>query len=175
MIIFETKRLKLRNFIKEDYDDLYEFLSQRKDDFYEGYQGITYDNGIEHLSYRLNNDEFIAIELKDSKKVIGNVYLGNRENNVKEIGYIINKDYQRKGYAYEAITTILEDAFSKGVKKIYAECDPNNICSWQLLDKLNFTKIAFFEKNVFFHKDENNQPIWQDTCVYEIKRKSEED
>lgn len=58
----ETHRLILRNFKNEDYEDLYEFLSQRKDDILEGYPEITYDNGKEHLKYRVGSDEFIAIE-----------------------------------------------------------------------------------------------------------------
>lgn len=72
----ETERLVLRNFENEDYDDLYEFLSQRKDEEFEGYPGITYDNGREHLKYRVQNDEFIAIALKETGKVIGNIYMG---------------------------------------------------------------------------------------------------
>ena len=33
---------------------------------------ITYENGREHLKYRVGSEEFYAIELKDSGKVIGN-------------------------------------------------------------------------------------------------------
>ena len=62
----ETERLILRNFLETDYDDLYEFLSQRKDDKFEAYPGITYENGREHLRYRVGSDEFYAIELKES-------------------------------------------------------------------------------------------------------------
>lgn len=41
----ETKRLILRPFEPSDYDDLYEFLSQLEKDEFEGYPGITYENG----------------------------------------------------------------------------------------------------------------------------------
>ena len=67
-----TERLVLRQFKEADYDDLYEFLSQLKDDEFEGYPGITYENGREHLKYRVGSEEFYAIELKESGKVIGN-------------------------------------------------------------------------------------------------------
>ena len=66
----------LRLFRKSDYDDLFEFLSQFEDDEFEGYPGITYENGREHLKYRLGSEEFYAIELTDSGKVIGNIYCG---------------------------------------------------------------------------------------------------
>ena len=86
----ETKRLILRNFKEEDYDDLYEFLEQRREVLFEAYPGITYENGREHLKYRVGSDEFYAMELKDTGKVIGNVYFGNRDFMAKEVGYIVN-------------------------------------------------------------------------------------
>ena len=90
-----TERLILRVFSESDYDDLYEFLSQLEDNEFEGYPGITYENGREHLKYRVDSDEFYAIELKESGKVIGNIYYGNRDFESKEVGYIINQNYQR--------------------------------------------------------------------------------
>lgn len=162
----ETERLILRNFKESDYDDLYEFLSQRKDDDFEAYPGITYENGREHLKYRVGSDEFYAIELKESGKVIGNVYFGNRDFEAKEVGYIVNKNYQRRGIATEAIKAVMENAFSSGVHRIFAECNPKNDCSWKLLESLGFEREAHFHQNVYFKKDANGNPIWQDTYVY---------
>ena len=56
----KTERLILRPFRESDYDDLYEFLSQLKDDEFEEYPGITYENGKKHLEYRLGSAEFYA-------------------------------------------------------------------------------------------------------------------
>lgn len=164
----ETERLILRNFEENDYDDLFEFLSQRKDDEFESYPDITYDNGREHLAYRVGSDEFFAIELKETGKVIGNIYFGNRDFESKELGYIVNKNYQRKGYAREAITEIIKEAFDSGVHRVYAECAPRNECSWKLLESLGFEREAFFRQNVYFKKDECGKPMWQDTYVYSM-------
>ena len=49
MTNLETARLILRPFAEGDYDDLYEFLSQRREDAFESYPGITYENGREDL------------------------------------------------------------------------------------------------------------------------------
>ena len=62
-----TKRL-LRPFRESDYDDLFEFLSQLADDEFEGYPGITWENGREHLKYRLGSEEFCAMELTGSRE-----------------------------------------------------------------------------------------------------------
>ena len=166
-----TERLVLREFRESDYDDLFEYLSQLKDNEFEGYPGITYENGKEHLKYRVGSEEFYAIELKDSGKVIGNIYCGNRDFEAKEVGYIINKNYQRKGYAGEALDAVIKNAFEEGVHRLFAECDPRNICSWKLLEKVGFEREAHFKQNVYFYKDENGAPKWKDTFVYAIVKK----
>ena len=45
-----TERLILRSFRESEYDDLYGFLSQLRDDEFEGYPGITYENGRVRLT-----------------------------------------------------------------------------------------------------------------------------
>ena len=50
-----TERLVLRPFRESDYDDLFEMLSQLEDDEFEGYPGVTYENGREYLAYRLGS------------------------------------------------------------------------------------------------------------------------
>ena len=108
----------------------------------------------------------IAIELKGSHKMIGNIYMGKRDFESLELGYVLNKNYWRRGYAAESCTALLEQAFSNGVHRIYAECDPRNQNSWRLLEALGFRREAHFKKNVYFWKDENGRAIWKDTYVY---------
>lgn len=117
METIETERLILRPFAESDYDDLFEFLVQLRDDEYEGYPGITYENSWEHLKYRLNSEEFYAIELKESGKVIGNISCISRDFEAKEVGYIINADFQRKGYAAEALAAVIRHAFRAGAHR----------------------------------------------------------
>lgn len=167
-MIIETERLILRMFENSDYDDLFEYLVQLENDEFEGYPGITYENGKEHLSYRVQSDEFYAIELKENCKVIGNIYCGKRDFESREVGYIINRNYQCHGYASEALSAVIRKCFNNGIHRIYAECDPRNICSWKLLEKVGMKREAFFHKNIYFYKDENGNPIWKDTYVYAI-------
>ena len=74
-----TRRLLLRPFRESDYDDLFEFLSQLAGDEFEGYPGISYENGRKHLQDRLDSEDYYAMELRDSGKVIGNIYCAARE------------------------------------------------------------------------------------------------
>ncbi|MDI9470033.1 MAG: GNAT family N-acetyltransferase [Bacillota bacterium] len=169
----ETNRLILREFRESDYDDLFEFLFQLKDDEFEGYPGITYENGREHLAYRVGSEEFYAIELKESGRVIGNVYCGIRNSGVREVGYIINENHRRKGFGCEALSALVEDVLEKGAHEIYARCDPRNIRSWKLLEKAGFERQADLRKYQCFYTDEHGAPIWKDTFVYAIVKKQE--
>ena len=163
-----TERLLLRPFRESDYDDLFEFLSQLEDDEFEGYPGINRENGREHLKYRLGSGEFHAIELTETGKVIGNICCGNRDFAAREVGYIINRNYQGRGYAAEALSAVIENAFREGAHRVYAECDPRNTASWKLLEKAGLRREAHFRQNIWFRKDENGSPVWKDTYVYAI-------
>ena len=100
--------------------------------------------------------------------MIGNVYLGKREFESLEIGYVFNKEYWGNGYARESCAALMKKAFAEGVHRIFAECDPDNLGSWKLLENLGFTREAHLRKNVYFWKDENDTPIWKDTFIYAI-------
>ena len=163
-----TKRLLLRPFRESDYDDLFEFLSQLEDDAFEGYPGITRENGREHLEYRFGAEEFCAVELKESGKVIGNIYCGSRDFAAREVGYIINKRYQKQVYAAEALSSVIAQAFKDGAHRVYAECDARNVPSWKLLEKVGLRREAHFRQNIWFRGDKNGAPVWKDTLVYAI-------
>lgn len=162
----ETERLILRRYKKEDLQDLFEYLSDKEVVKYEPYKALTLDETRENLEWRIGTDEMIAVELKDSRKMIGNVYMGKREFDSLEIGYVFNRNYWGHGYATESCKALIRQAFSSGIHRIYAECDPENKGSCKLLEALGFQREAHFRRNVYFWKDENEKPIWKDTYVY---------
>ena len=144
MMIFgegdQDRTITVTTVSESDYDDLFEFLSQLKDDEFEGYPGITYENGKEYLRQRLDSEEFYAVALLDSGKVIGNIYCGNRDYDAKEVGYIINRNCRRMGYAKEALSAVIGNAFRDGAHRVFAECDPRNTASWKLLEKVGLQR-----------------------------------
>ena len=117
----------------------------------------------ELITDRLNSEEFYAIEIKGSGKVIGNIYCGVRDFESREVGYIVNKHYQHKGYAAEALKAVIEEAFKTGTHRAYAECDPRNTASWKLLERDGLRREAYLKQNIYFHKDPDGNPIWKDT------------
>ena len=166
IIIAETERLILRRYQEDDLQDLFEYLSDKEVVEYEPYRPLTLNETKENLEWRIGTDEMIAVELKSSHKMIGNVYMGKREFEALEIGYVFNRNYWGHGYAAESCRALIQQAFSNGIHRIYAECDPCNKSSWKLLEALGFQREAHLRKNVYFWKDENDIPIWKDTYIY---------
>lgn len=165
-IIAETKRLLLRRYTENDLQDLYEYLSDAEVVAYEPYKPMSLNETKENLQWRIGTEEMLAVELKESHKMIGNVYMGKRDFNTLEMGYVFHRQYWRNGYAAESCQALMRLAFADGIHRIYAECDPGNISSWKLLEALGFRREAHLKKNVYFWKDENGEPIWKDTYVY---------
>lgn len=164
----ETNRLILRKYKETDLEDLYEYLSDPQTLKYEPYKPMSMDETKDNLKWRISTDEMIAAEEKQSKKMIGNIYLGKRDFNTLEIGFVFNRKYWGSGYARESCQAVIEKAAADSVHRIYAECDPENTASWHLLERLGFVREAFFRQNVYFWTDENGKPLWKDTYVYSM-------
>lgn len=165
-ILAETDRLVLRRYKKEDLRDLFEYLSDREVVRYEPYKPMTMEEAAESLAWRMGTEEMAAVELKRGHKMIGNVYMGKRDQEALEIGYVFNRTYWGNGYAAEACRALIQQAFSKGIHRVYAECDPDNIRSWKLLETLGFRREAHLKQNVYFWKDADGEPVWKDTYIY---------
>ena len=167
-IIAETERLILRRYTEDDLQDLFEYLSDPEVVAFEPYKPMTLKEAKDNLAWRISTDEMIAVELKSNHKMIGNVYLGKRDFDTLEIGFVFNSNYWKNGYAKESCEKLIKLAFQNNVHRIYAECDPENQNSWGLLEKLGFLREGHLKKNVFFWRDDNNKPIWKDTFLYSL-------
>lgn len=165
-IIAETDRLILRRYKEDDLQDLFEYLSNPKVVEFEPYKSKTINEVRDNLKWRISSDEMIAVELRDINKMIGNVYLGKSDFESLEIGFVFNEYYWKKGYAKESCEKLIEKAFQNGIHRIFANCDPDNQNSWSLLERMGFTQEGYLKKNVYFWRDDNNQPIWKDTFIY---------
>lgn len=165
-MILETDRLILRRFSADDLNDLFEYLSDDEVVKFEPYKAKSLEETKNDLKWRIGTDEMIAVELKETHKMIGNIYLGKRDFNSLEIGYVFNRKYWGKGYAKEGCKAMIQHSFQNGIHRIFAECDPDNINSWKLLESVGFEKEAHLKQNVYFWTDEQGEPVWKDTYIY---------
>jgi [ribosomal protein S5]-alanine N-acetyltransferase len=168
---FETLRLNVRNFVKTDSDDLYEYLSDPYIYLYEPGEPIDKGKALLLASERSNSDVFLAVEDKSSGKMIGHLYFEQikpHEMKTFELGYIFNKEYHNQGFGTEAVLGLFRNIYKSDFYRIIANCNPKNIGSWKLLENVGMRREAHFLKNHFFRYDENNVPIWFDSYQYAI-------
>lgn len=162
----ETPRLILRRYKEADLEDLHKYLSDPEVVRFEPYRPMSMEETKEELQRRMASDEMIAVELKDSGRLIGNVYLGRRDFEAMELGFVFNREYWGRGLASESCRAVIEKAFADGAHRIFAECDPENGNSWRLLEALGFRREGHLLQNVYFWRDESGRPIWKDTYIY---------
>jgi ribosomal-protein-alanine N-acetyltransferase len=82
-----------------------------------------------------------------------------------EIGYTIQADERKKGYATEAVRLVVEFLFkTKNIERIEAWTHPENIASQKVLEKNGFKKEGTFRKRFF----QNGQ--YRDDCLHALLR-----
>lgn len=171
-MVLETDRLIIRRFTPNDWKDIYEYLSQEQVVKYEPYGILTEYECKKEAAVRSRNEVFLAVCLKDSGKLIGNVYFAQQEPKEFgnwEIGYVFNPKYYGKGYATESCRAVIDYGFKHlKARRIIAMCNPDNISSWKLLERLKMRREGHLLKNIFFKEDEDGRPIWIDTYEYAL-------
>ena len=164
----ETERLILRRFRESDLTDLHAYLSNPRVVEFEPYESMSLEEAREALAWRISTEEMIAVEEKASGRLIGNIYLGTRDFGSLELGFVFHDRYWHRGFARESCEALISLAFQSGIHRIFAECDPRNESSWHLLERLGFSREGHLRKNVYFRKDADGNPLWQDTYLYAL-------
>ena len=85
---------------------------------------------------------------------------------------MLNKNYQGKGYAYEAAHAFFDYLFKKlYARRIYAYTEDDNLPSQHLCEKLGMRVEGLFREFVTFVNDEYGKPIYENTMQYAILKK----
>lgn len=166
----ETPRLFIRAFRADDGRDLYAYLSQEEVVRFEPYGVFSPEQARVEAIRRAGDPRFLAVCLKGSGRLIGNLYLEEKEMDTWELGYVFHRDFQGKGYATEAARAAVGDVFANGAYRVFAMCNPENAASWRLMERLGMRREAHFRRNTWFSQDDAGNPVWQDTYVYAILR-----
>ena len=164
-----TDRVMIRKFEETDWKDLLEYLSDEVVVKYEPYEVYSEEDAKGDAKHRANNECFYAVCIKETGKLIGNLYLSKGDFDTWELGYVFNRKYWGKGYATESTKALLDTAFTKfGARRIIAMCNPLNENSWKLLERLGMRREGTLLQNIYFKKDREGNPIWSDTYEYGI-------
>jgi RimJ/RimL family protein N-acetyltransferase len=121
-------------------------------------------NGVLDFAICLNSDcDTASNDFEEANlTVIGKAGLWDG----KDIGFIFNKDYWRKGYAFEAVDAIMRHIWEThvNIEVIKADVEPRNRASLNLLKKLGFGVVGRAEKTF------QNHIGWCDSIYLEARR-----
>ncbi|WP_433797720.1 GNAT family N-acetyltransferase [Actinoplanes sp. CA-252034] len=103
-----------------------------------------------------------AIELADEQRLIGDVYVRLHDNLLQgEIGFTLATAYQKKGFATEAVSAVLDRLFrAQRLHKVTGECDARNARSAALMERLGFQREGLLRQQTFIKGE------WTDDLLY---------
>jgi len=85
---------------------------------------------------------------------------------------MLHKDYQGKGYAYEAARAFFDYLFfKKSARRIYAYTEDYNLSSQHLCEKLGMRREGMFLEFVSFVNNPDGTPLYENTIQYAILKK----
>lgn len=165
-----TDRLYIRRMM---LTELKSFLRYRNDPEVAKYQGwepnLTEEYGHNFIASiqqaQLGKDNQwiqLAVFLKQSELHIGDLaFKLNDKCRQTEIGFTFDRKYQKKGYAREAVRSLLDYFFEKlHLHRVVAITDDKNQASWKLLEKLGFRKEAHYIQNIYFKGSWGNEFLY---------------
>ena len=181
-MIIETERLMLRPFLISDASDVFEYLREPAVNCFASMKLNSLEEAKEEMKKRVNETEYyFAIVLKESNKVIGEIDAfperGEPHDTASPLDtfspcWMLNGEYQGKGYAYEAAHAFFDYLFSeKGARRIYAYTEDYNLSIQHLCEKLGMRREGLFVEFVSFVSNPDGTPLYEDTVQYAILKK----
>jgi ribosomal-protein-alanine N-acetyltransferase len=144
-----TERLSLREFVENDFDALREIEADPEVLHYRSRAEVTPAQTREFIvQSQVNAAEqprqqyALAVVLRAEQRLIGQVGLTIVNSHYDEafLWYSVNRGYWGQGYATEAAARLLRFGFDEaGLRRIFAECHPNNRASARVLEKIGMT------------------------------------
>ncbi len=169
-----TKRLIIRPIELNDASALFRYRSDKEANQYQGWIPENM-NDAEAFIAKVANEinvpdtwfQLVLIE-QASMRMIGDIGLHffDSDNQQVEIGCTIDKLYQGKGLATEALDAVVDYLFTILNKhRIITSIDPANSSSIRLVERLGFRKEAHFVQSLLI----NGQ--WMDDVVFALLQK----
>lgn len=156
-----TPRLALRPHRADDLDDLLEFHSDPEVVRFLPWPLRDREATNAALTPKLDQGTLtepgqwlvLAVESRETKTVIGEVLLkwASAEHKQGELGFVLGRAHQGRGYAAEAAAEMLRLGFEDlGLHRITAVCVEDNESSARLLRRLGFAQEGRLADNVWF-------------------------
>jgi len=144
----ETERLRLRPFEPRDWQAVLAYLSLPDVRRFVPEWPETEDQTREFVRVQAAESRALAIETKVDRQLVGHIgfhpWFGAQ---TYEIGWALAPEHQGQGYATEAGRAVLAYGFEAlGLHRIIATCQPQNIPSVRVAEKLGMRREAHFRE-----------------------------
>ncbi len=168
-----TPRLSLKPITIKDSEAIFTYRSDALTNQYQGWIPKSIEDVhhfISKIAPKINmpNSWFqFAIVLKETNELIGDIgiHFFDEENCQVELGCTLSKDQQAKGFANEALKTVIDYLFRELNKhRISCSIDPDNTASIKMVERLGFRKEAHFKQSICVDDK------WYDDMVYALLR-----
>ncbi|WP_207435734.1 GNAT family N-acetyltransferase [Sabulibacter ruber] len=166
-----TPRLLLREFQEDDWHFTHLYESNEEVMRYQTSEVRTSKESREYIQRCLEEAKDVprtlfdlAIVLQTTSMLIGRVGMKvDYDAEEAVLWYILNKTYWNKGYTSEAAAALMRFGFEElKLHRIWADCDPRNIGSYRIMEKLGMRREAHFKENIFIKGE------WCDSYIYAI-------
>jgi RimJ/RimL family protein N-acetyltransferase len=168
----ERLNISLREFQFNDWKDVHEYASQERACVYQPWGPNSEDETKAYVQVIIEDSQekprtrfAFAVVLAEGTKVVGTGEVSVRDirNRNGEISYIINPQYWGNGYATEVARQLLQFGFTKlGLHRIYATCDPRNLASSKVLEKVGMRYEGRMRETLLIRDG------WRDSMIYSI-------
>jgi [ribosomal protein S5]-alanine N-acetyltransferase len=145
-------RLVLRNYDHSDWERVHIYGADPDFSKYELWGPNSVDDTKKFISDMVLQKESktrykfdLAICLKDSGLLIGGCGIRRESemSKVANLGWAINPEFQRMGYATEAANALIKFGFTQlNLAVIYATCDTRNDPSFRVMEKLGMKRVG---------------------------------
>jgi ribosomal-protein-alanine N-acetyltransferase len=158
--VIETQRLILRKPVPVDIPAWFKMRSNEENMRYIGRLPAKDISEVESLFQLVIADieankhiGWVVCEKENPAKFVGMIgfHRIKVEHHRAEVGYMIEQEFQGKGYGKESVQAIINYAFdTMHIHNIEADIDKDNIVSERLLQSLGFVKEGHFKESFYF-------------------------
>lgn len=164
----ETQRLQIRRLKLDDWKAVHAYTSDVDVMTYIlDFEGRLTEEQAQQFVAENTDDQAraFALILKGECQLIGHMlfhpWFGPR---TYEIGWVLHKRYHGRGYATEAATALLRYGFETlRLHRVIATCQPENVPSYRVMEKLGMRREAWFQKCVY-----RDDATWWDEYFYAL-------
>lgn len=155
-VVAETPRLVLRRLRITDVDSFVGYRADPEVARYQSWESCTQDEAAAFIASQLPLPLFqagywsqIAIELRETGAHIGDCGLRIRARDAREgeLGFTFARAHQGQGLASEAVSHLLEYAFTKlDLHRVFAIADDRNVRAVALLERVGMRREGHFRE-----------------------------